>query len=265
MVENNFFKNSIDQILYSPNILKRTTMKRLVLAFIIITALVPVLLFARNYSKPLKGSINLSGIPYKIIYESYTGGSWDLYIINADGTGRKQITNTKNISEMYPKVSPDGKKVCFVADRGKGRNRKRDVYVMDIDGSDRELVSKNSRQPCWSPDGKYIAFAKAYSSRRFSMESWATKGLYIYDTENKTVRKHPNNRLEHLYNLSWSPDGKYITATVLGGMGYRHTDVAIEANGRKYFRLGITGCRPEFSPDGKRLAWGSSSKEALVF
>jgi len=235
-------------------------MKRTSLTLIVILILsISFTAFARNYGKPLpKNALDLSKINYKLVYESFKNGNWDIFIINADGTGKRNITNTPGINEMYPKVSPDGKKICFVVDTGEGRNRKRDIYVMDIDGDDRELISRNSRQPAWSPDGRYIAFAKAASSRRFSMESWATKGLYFYDMKTEKTEKHPNNKLEHLYNICWSPDGKYITATVLGGMGYRHTNIAIERYGKKYFKIGVTGCRPEFDLSGKRIAWGRS-------
>jgi Tol biopolymer transport system component len=82
--------------------------------------------------------------------------------------------------------------------------------------------------------------------------------------QNGQVTEHAIKELEHMYNLCWSPDGKYIIATVLGGMGYRHTSIAIEAWGRKYFQLGITGCRPEFSPDGKRIGWGQSDRDFRI-
>jgi len=205
--------------------------------------------------------IDLKSIKYRLLYESYQNGNWDIFIINADGTGKKNITGTKNIHEMYPKVSPDGKKFVCVIDTGEGRNRKRDLYLMNIDGSGKKMISDHGRQPCWSPDGRYIAFTKSESTRRFSMESWSTKGLFIYDTSTGEIREHSNKKLEHLYNLCWAPDGKYITATVLGGMGYRHTNIGIDVNGTRYFRLNVVGCRPEFSPDGNMIGWGRSDTE----
>lgn len=206
-------------------------------------------------------AVNLSVIKYKIVYESNDNNSFDLCIINADGTGKKKLTNTADINEMYPHVSPDGKKISYLEDTGHGRDRKRDLYIMNIDGSGRKLVTRDGREQCWSPDGRYIAFVRSESSRRFSMESWSTKGLFIYDTVTGEIREHANKKLEHLYALCWAPDGKYITATVLGGMGFKHTDIGIEVNGTRYFRLGIVGCRPEFSPDGSMIGWGRSDFE----
>jgi Tol biopolymer transport system component len=205
--------------------------------------------------------LDLSNIKYKIVYESYSNNNWDIYIINADGSNKKNITNTPNIHEMYPKVSPNGKKIAFVVDTGEERNRGRDLYLMNIDGSNRRLIAQHGRQPCWSPDGKYIAFTKSESTRRFSLESWSTKGLFFYNMQTGKITVHPEATLEHLYNLCWSPDGQYIIATVLGGMGFKHTNIAIEVKGSSYFELNVTGCRPEFSPRGKYIGWGPSDRQ----
>lgn len=227
------------------------------------TALVltATLLTAGEESTP---AVNLSSIKYRLVYETFDNGSFDICIINADGTGKTKLTNTKNVHEMYPKVSSDGKKISFLQDTGEGRDRKRDLYVMNIDGSGKTLISKDSREQCWSPDGRFLAFVKSESTRRFSMDSWSTKGLYLYDMTTGKVREHANKTLEHLYALGWSPDGKYITATVLGGMGYRHTNVGIEVNSSRYFKLNVTGCRPEFSFDGKYLGWGRTDSEFTI-
>ncbi|MFH1737834.1 MAG: hypothetical protein ABIH23_02415, partial [bacterium] len=63
--------------------------------------------------------------------------------------------------------------------------------------------------------------------------------------------------IEHLYNICWSNDGRWIVSTVHGGMGYSHAILAIEVNGNRVIDLKIPGCRPDLSPDGKRVVWGS--------
>lgn len=229
--------------------------------FFAIIMLTPLFLSAESGNKP---AVNLSAIKYRLVYESFDKTSFDIFIINADGTGKKRLTNTSDIHEMYPKVSPDGKKISYVEDTGTGRERKRDLYIMNIDGSGRALLQRDAREQCWSPDGRYIAYVKSESTRRFSMESWSTKGLYFYDTVTGQVREHPNKSLEHLYALGWSPDGKYITATVLGGMGIKHSNIGIEVNGKRYFKLNLTGCRPEFSPDGKYIGLGRTDSEFTI-
>jgi hypothetical protein len=39
-------------------------------------------------------------------------------------------------------------------------------------------------------------------------------------------------------------------------MGFSHTILAIEANGDKVYDLKLEGCRPNISPDGKKICWG---------
>jgi Tol biopolymer transport system component len=42
-------------------------------------------------------------------------------------------------------------------------------------------------------------------------------------------------------------------------MGFKHADLAIEADGPNVYDLtkfGVTGCRPDFSFDGKKITWG---------
>ena len=139
-----------------------------------------------------KSELDLESIPFKIIYESFrsTDGkeNWELYIVNADGSNPVNCTNTPDIDELYPHASPDGTKICFVVDEGSGRDKVRSVYYMNIDGTGRIKVAHNARQPCWSPDGKTIAYLKA-EFERYTIKDFATKGLFFYDLKTK---KHRN-------------------------------------------------------------------------
>lgn len=209
-----------------------------------------------------KSELNLKGIPFKIVYETYrkTNGkeNWELYLINADGSDPVNLTNTSDVDEMYPHASPDGTKVCFVADEFVGKEKIRNVYYINIDGIGRVKVAENARQPCWSPDSKTIAYLKGEFTR-YTIKDYATRGIFFYDIDSRQHREHKNKGLHHLYNICWSPDGNWFVATVHGGMGFKHANLAIEADGAGVFDLTkykVTGCRPDFSPDGKRITWG---------
>jgi hypothetical protein len=108
--------------------------------------------------------LKLEEIPFKIVYETYraTNGkeSWELYSINADGSNPINLTHTPDVDELYPHASPDGSRICFVADEGVQEKRVRNVYYMNVDGTGRVKVADNAREPCWSPDGKAIAYLK---------------------------------------------------------------------------------------------------------
>lgn len=205
----------------------------------------------------------LKNVKNKIIYESYVNNNWELFAVNADGSNPVNLTKTPNMNELYPHVSPDGKKVCFVSDEGEGDSKIRNVYYMNIDGKKRVKVVDNGRDPCWKSDGKEIAYLKGEFDK-FSYLDYASKGIFFYNLKTKKHRQHPNKELYHLYNICWSPDGKWFVATVHGGMNYDHAILAIEANGNGVFNLEIGGCRPDLSPDGKKIAWSRSDWELSI-
>ena len=197
----------------------------------------------------------LKDVPYKIVYESYrkAGGkeNWELILVNADGSNPVNLTNTADSAEMYPHASPDGTKVCFVADEVAGGEKGRNVYYMNIDGTGRTKVADNARQPCWNPDSKRIAYLPA-EFEKYTIKDYATKGIAFYDLNTGKHTEHPNKGIHHLYNISWSFDGAWFLATVHGGMGFKHAQLAIEANGPGVYDLtkfGVTGCRPDFRYD----------------
>jgi len=206
----------------------------------------------------------LARLPFRIVYETYrqTGGrkNWELFLINADGSNPVNLTRTDDVEEMYPHASPDGTRICFVADEWVEKKKVRNVYYMNVEGTGRVKVANNARQPCWSPNGKTIAYLKGEFGR-YTITDYATKELIFYDIETRKHTEHPNKNLHHLYNICWSPDGNWFLATVHGGMGFKHANLAFEADGIKIFDLtkyGVTGCRQDCSLDSSRITWGLS-------
>jgi len=215
----------------------------------------------------LNSNLNLRDIPYKIVYESYqeTGGSsnWEICKIDADGSNFINLTNTPDRDEFYPHSSPDGTKISFVAVEGDSlENRSRNVYIINIDGSGLTKIAENAYQPCWSSDGKQIAYLKGEYSR-YSSSSWANRGIEIYDLKTKKVKEHPNPQLGMLFNLCWSPDGNWFTAT--SRAHYRGgSNIAFRADDNTEMSLSIRGCRPDISPDGEQIAWGLSDHVLMI-
>lgn len=206
----------------------------------------------------------LSQLNDKIVYETYVDNNWELFVSNADGTGAKNLTATPEHHEIYPQVSPDGKRIAFVVDRGSGRDTVRSVYVMDADGTGRKQIAERARQPFWAPDSRVIGYLPQ-EYPRFHVVDYYTKGMTFHDVTTGKTWNHPNaDKLHHLYNPSFSADGDWIVSTVHAGMGYKHAILAIEAKGTGIFDLEIPGCRPCFSPDGTKVAWGPGDHEISV-
>ncbi|HPM84334.1 MAG TPA: hypothetical protein PLF81_26700 [Candidatus Anammoximicrobium sp.] len=199
----------------------------------------------------------LQQVPYQIVYESYQDDNWDLFLVRADGSQRVNLTRTPDMNELYPHVSPDGTRISYQVDAGEGDSKTRDVYWMNFDGTGRRRVARGARDGCWTADGKRIAYLQNEFDK-FTVMDYVTKGVLLHDPATGRDEEHPNRDLYHLFAIGCTPDGKWLIGSVHGGMGFAHAMLAVEMHGQRVVDLKIPGCRPDVSPDGKRLAWASS-------
>lgn len=104
----------------------------------------------------------------RIAYALSQGESTQLWVANADGSGAKQVTDTRFGINSSPAWSPDGKRIAFVSNRGGSPQ----IYVMSASGANPKRVTfqgNYNQTPDWSPRGDLIAFTARDERNAFDL------------------------------------------------------------------------------------------------
>ena len=165
----------------------------------------------------------------------------DLYLINADGTGLRQLTRTPDVDERAPRVSPDGR--MFTYNYGD--------YVVDVATlKSRELYGGY----VWSPDSREtIECGKA--------------GITYHNAETgKKTRTIPVTRKVDIVDLT--PDGKWFIFEIRNYLGRQYTIDFLPSAGGEIRKLPNHPvregeCHPAFSPDGQWHCWNAGGSLAI--
>jgi Tol biopolymer transport system component len=92
----------------------------------------------------------------RIVYATSTTGNSDIWIMNADGSNRVQLTNAPE-EDVQPLVTPDGHTVVFTSEREGART----LWKMNIDGSAQIKLGAGvvAYRPVISFDGKWVYYS----------------------------------------------------------------------------------------------------------
>jgi Tol biopolymer transport system component len=94
----------------------------------------------------------------------------DVYVMDADGTNRTNLTNTPDDLEYQPSWAPSGAQLTFVREvEGRIISEQPDIFVMDADPETNDAINltqtdESESHPAWSPDGAKIAFSGVRNS-----------------------------------------------------------------------------------------------------
>jgi TolB protein len=88
----------------------------------------------------------------QIAFTQGSRGRAEIFVVNADGTGLRKLSDNNPAYDADPVWSPDGRAIAFTSDR----DGNYEIYVMDADGSNQRNVSQSPAAdfaPAWSPRG----------------------------------------------------------------------------------------------------------------
>src|SRR6266576_3953887 len=112
----------------------------------------------KTYAPQLSQTAANGGVG-KITFQSNRSGNFDIFVINADGSGERTILN-----DGFPGAwSPDGNRIVVAWDDG--------LYVINADGSGLVRVLGPDFVTDWSPDGRQLMIV---SNRDGDYELYAT-------------------------------------------------------------------------------------------
>ena len=129
---------------------------------------------------------------------------FDLYVINADGTDLRQVTNT-SADEYLVGWTPDGAALLFALD-GPNGNALRSIDLKT--GALKTLFGPSPYIMAYtlSPDGKRLITTE----RRYGNED----KLYIYNLDGSKRRLLANLDPSTVSDPAWSPDGPWVALTI---------------------------------------------------
>jgi TolB protein len=182
----------------------------------------------------------------KIAFASNRTGNKEIYIVDYDGHGLRQVTHNGSIN-LSPAWSPDGRKLAYVS-YTKGNP---DVFVIDLATGKEDLVVGGvgvQSAPSFSPDGKSLLFNH-------------TKGreseIYACNLDGRKRR-----RVTRMGGINtspcWSPDGRRIVFTSdRSGNPQLYVTDAEGGRPRRLTYEGKWNDIPDWSVDGRRIVYSS--------
>ena len=136
----------------------------------------------------------------RLVYASTHSGSTEIWVMNSDGSGQKQLTH--GLGDRFPDAnvpcwSLDGKLIVFWAGY---EHKYGDVWVMEPDGKNPRMITHtqppaNSDDPRWAPDCTKIIYGSGPPAGR---------DMYVVDVNSGATRLFAKN----IQWCDWQPKQK---------------------------------------------------------
>ena len=183
----------------------------------------------------------------RIIYSSHAGINLDLWVMQPDGTGLKQLTDVGE-RNATPTITPDGRYIIFTSTRSGGLQ----IWRMELDGSNPiQLTSgKGANFPSISPDGHWIFYN--------NVDDWSVWKTSIEGAESVRITDR-----DTIYP-SVSPDGKLIACVGKDDNKNRKLLIISSAGGKPLQEISIaplklSSYRLQWLPHANALRFAAST------
>ncbi len=230
----------------------------------------------------------------RIAFATDRDGNFEIYLMNADGTGQTRLTSHP-AADRNPAWSRDGKQIIFQSNR----DGNEEIYLMNADGSQPTRLTHHTGDdlfPDLSPDGTKITFtsnrqgnldifvmnangtnptALTHQAQRDAWSRWSPDGqrlvffsrrdsnddndeIYVMNADGSNIRRLTDNR-GHDFCPAWSADGKQLAFLSIREDGQVYV-YRMNADGSAKERITNRPDRvstPTWSPDGRRIAFSS--------
>ena len=147
----------------------------------------------------------------RIAFTAYDGGNYEVFLMNADGSGLRNISNDP-VPDSTPSWSPDGSRILFDS-RRQGRT---EIYAFNVNTGDlRRLIAAETNtlvsSALWSPDGRSIVFNRnrGGSTPFPNLSVTVERGLYVSHANGRDARELLKSETS-FSSVMWSPDGTQL-------------------------------------------------------
>ncbi len=197
----------------------------------------------------------------QIAFASRRSGTTQVWIMNIDGSGLRQLTDITE-GACQPEWSPDGMQLAFTSPCAKNEEfyRSSGIFIINADGSGLTPLPSmggGDFDPVWSPDGKQIAFT--------SLRNGGRPRIYVINLEDSSVTRISE---QYAYDRQpyWSPDGSQIAfVTTQKGPVQIWTMNADGSNPQLFSRSGdAINSHPIWSPDGTVILFTQVSNTGRI-
>lgn len=184
----------------------------------------------------------------RIIFSSDLNGTMDIYTMNTDGTNLHRITEDPG-SELYPSISPDGRKIIFISDEDKNWN----IFMINLDGTDKKKITDsadNDILPLFINDNTII-----FQSFREGLPQ-----IYKLDTGNKNTLERLTVDFTSARHPVFYP-GREKFAFV-GEKNGSFDIYSMDIAGKEIVQITHTGFEkafPSIAQEGSKIAFGGNS------